>query len=85
VSGQLDAQAALPPGKEPPVPSGQEVGWTSEPVWTIWRSENSYPRRDLNPDPSIAQPVASRYSEYAIPALTYLLTYLKLVSLVNSI
>jgi hypothetical protein len=29
VSGQLHAPAALPPGKEPPVPIGQEVGWTS--------------------------------------------------------
>jgi hypothetical protein len=28
------------PGKEPPVPIGEEVGWTSEPVWTIWRREN---------------------------------------------
>jgi hypothetical protein len=52
VSGQLHAPAALPPGKEPPVPFEYEVGWTAEPVWTIWRSENSYPHRDLNPDPS---------------------------------
>jgi hypothetical protein len=29
VSGQLHAPAALPPGKEPPVPIGYEVGWTS--------------------------------------------------------
>jgi hypothetical protein len=28
VSGQLQAPAALPPGKEPPVPIGYEVGWT---------------------------------------------------------
>jgi hypothetical protein len=25
---------ALPPGKGPPVPIGQEAGWASEPVWT---------------------------------------------------
>jgi hypothetical protein len=25
---------ALPPGKEPPVPIVQEVGWAPEPVWT---------------------------------------------------
>jgi hypothetical protein len=25
---------ALPPGKEPPVPSVQEAGWAPEPVWT---------------------------------------------------
>jgi hypothetical protein len=64
-----------PPGKEPPVTIGEEVGCTLEPVlepvWTIWRSENSYPHRDLNPDPSVVQPVASRYTDYAIPALMY--------------
>jgi hypothetical protein len=41
VSGQLHTPAALTPGKETPVPIGQEVGWASEPVWTIRRSENS--------------------------------------------
>jgi hypothetical protein len=25
--------ASLPPGKEPLVPTGMEVGWTQEPVW----------------------------------------------------
>jgi hypothetical protein len=34
VSGQRHAPAALPPGKGPPVPIGQEAGWASEPVWT---------------------------------------------------
>jgi hypothetical protein len=34
VSGQHHAPAALlPPGKGPPVPSGQEAGWAPEPVW----------------------------------------------------
>jgi hypothetical protein len=28
VSGQLHAPAALPPGKEPLVPTGKEAGWT---------------------------------------------------------
>jgi hypothetical protein len=27
---------ALPPGKGPPVPIGEEAGWTPEPVWTFW-------------------------------------------------
>jgi hypothetical protein len=36
VSGQLHAPAALPAGKEPLVPIGQEAGWTSEPFWTRW-------------------------------------------------
>jgi hypothetical protein len=30
---------ALPPGKEPPVPFGLEVGWASKPVWTRWWRE----------------------------------------------
>jgi len=30
VSGQLHDAAALPPGKEPPVPTGQEAGWAPE-------------------------------------------------------
>jgi hypothetical protein len=33
VSGQLHTPADLPPGKEPPVPTGQEVGWAPESVW----------------------------------------------------
>jgi hypothetical protein len=32
--------SALPPQKEPPIPIGQEVGWTLEPVWTPWRNEH---------------------------------------------
>jgi hypothetical protein len=58
--------SALPTGKEPPVPIGQEVGWTSEPVWTTWRRENSSLYRDSNSDSSVVQPVASRYTDYAI-------------------
>jgi hypothetical protein len=35
--GELSASRpgrALPPGKGPPVPIGQEAGWAPEPVWT---------------------------------------------------
>jgi hypothetical protein len=32
------------------------------------RRENSWPYRDSNSDPSIVQPIASRYTDYAIPA-----------------
>jgi hypothetical protein len=63
VSGQLHAPAALPPGKEPPVPIGQEVGWTSEPVkWKFLTPPG------LEQDSSVVQPVASRYTDCAIPA-----------------
>jgi hypothetical protein len=54
-------------GIEPPVRIWYEIGWTSEPVWAIWRGENPWPYRDSNSDPSVVQPVASRYTEYAIP------------------
>jgi hypothetical protein len=32
---------ALPPGKQPPVPTVQEVGWAPEPVWTQRLEEKS--------------------------------------------
>jgi hypothetical protein len=34
-----------------------------------WRRENSWSYRDSNSDPSVVQPVASRYSDFATPAL----------------
>jgi hypothetical protein len=33
--------SALPPGKEPPVPTVQEAGWDPEPVWTQRLGEKS--------------------------------------------
>jgi hypothetical protein len=33
-----------------------------------WRREDSCPYRDFNSDPSVVQPVASRYTDYAILA-----------------
>jgi hypothetical protein len=54
---------------EPPVPIGQEAGWAPEPIWTTWRSENFCPHRDSNSDPSVVQPVPSRHTDCAIPAL----------------
>jgi hypothetical protein len=41
VTGQLQAPAALPPGKEPPVHIRQEAGWAPESDWTVWKEENS--------------------------------------------
>jgi hypothetical protein len=34
----IHAPAALTPGKETPVPIGEEVGWTPDPVWTTERN-----------------------------------------------
>jgi len=36
VNGQLHPPAALPPGKDPPVPIGYEAGWAPEQFWTRW-------------------------------------------------
>jgi murein endopeptidase len=41
-------------------------GWVG--VWITWRGDNSWPYRDSNSNPSVFQPVASRYTDYAIPA-----------------
>jgi len=35
VSGQLDALATSPPGKEPLLPPGWEAGWAPELVYSI--------------------------------------------------
>jgi hypothetical protein len=35
--------------------------WAPEPVWTVWKRENSCTYYDSNSDPSVVQPVASRY------------------------
>jgi hypothetical protein len=39
VSGQPKASAAVPPKKEPSIAIGEEVGLSSELVWTTWRVE----------------------------------------------
>jgi hypothetical protein len=39
-----------------------------EPVWTMWRGENSWPQRDLNSDSSVVKPLASRYADCIILA-----------------
>jgi hypothetical protein len=39
MSGQLHAPAALSPGKETPISIVEETGYTSELVWTLWRTE----------------------------------------------
>jgi hypothetical protein len=66
---KLHASAALPPGKEPPVRVGYEAGWASEPVWTLWRRENSYFYRDSNSDPSAVQPVSQQMSSNTVRAI----------------
>jgi hypothetical protein len=51
MTGQFHASAALPPGKEPPVPIGLEAGWPPEPVAPVgYRT------------PTV-QPLAHRYTD----------------------
>jgi hypothetical protein len=40
VSGQFHAPAALPPGKELPVPIGKEAGWAPEPLLYAYYNYN---------------------------------------------
>jgi hypothetical protein len=61
VGGQRHALSALTSGKDP-VPIVVEAGWASEPVWT--GAGNLAPPEF---DPSAVNPVASRYTEQAIP------------------
>jgi hypothetical protein len=46
---------------------GYDIGRTQEPVWSTWRGDGFSSSRDWNPDPSAIQPVASRYTYWAIP------------------
>ena len=64
VSGQRHAPAAFTHEKDP-VPIVQEARWAPGPVW-ISALNLGPPHRDS------IQPVASRYTDYAIPAHTLL-------------
>jgi hypothetical protein len=61
------APAALPPGKEPPVPFGKDVEWAPQPARTTWKRENSWSYRDSNSYLCVVQAVASRYTDWANP------------------
>jgi hypothetical protein len=63
VWGQHHAPATFAPGKDP-VPIVQEAGWAPEPVW-IGAENLATPGFE----PRTFQPAASRYTDYAIPAL----------------
>jgi hypothetical protein len=45
-----------------------EARWAPEPVWTTWKRENSWPYWDSDSDSSVVQPVASRYTDWAVSA-----------------
>jgi hypothetical protein len=57
---------ALPPGKEPPVPTVQEAWWAPEPVWTQRLQEkSSAPVGDRTP---AVQAVVRHCTDWATPA-----------------
>jgi hypothetical protein len=62
VCGQHHAPAAFTTEKDP-VPIAQEAGWALEPVW-IGAEKLASPGFDTR----TLEPVASRYTDYAIPA-----------------
>jgi hypothetical protein len=67
VNGQHHAPAALyPPGKEPPVPIGQEAGWAPEPAWTHRLEEKS--SASVGDRTPVIQSVVSHYTDWATPA-----------------
>jgi hypothetical protein len=70
VSSQLHAPAALPLGKEPLVPV--ELGGWMGPravLDAVVKRKIPSPRRESNPRTPIIQPVAQRYTDWAIAAL----------------
>jgi hypothetical protein len=57
---------ALPPGKEPPVPTVQEAGWAPEPVGTQRLEENS--SASVGDRTPAVQSVVRHYTDWATPA-----------------
>jgi hypothetical protein len=68
VSGKLPALAVVPPGKEPPLPTELEVGWTPQPVSTVWKEISLFPLPGIERR-FLGRPVCSAvtyYSKYAV-------------------
>jgi hypothetical protein len=65
VSGQFNAPAVLSPGKEPPVPTGQEAGWAHNLSGRGGEEKNSQPPPGIepkNPDRPARSPELHRLS-----------------------
>jgi hypothetical protein len=76
MSGQLHPPAALPRAKNPGYPLDRRLGGPQNRSGR--RGENSWPYRDSNSDLSVVQPVASRYTNYAITPHPTLLNKLQI-------
>jgi hypothetical protein len=58
------SRQALAPEKGPPVPTVQEDGWASEPVWAQRLKEKSFRLcTGSNLDSPVVQPVARHYTD----------------------
>jgi hypothetical protein len=69
VSGQLHAPTALPRGKRPWYPLDRRLGGPQSSSGRGGEEKNSQPSREPNPSTPIIQPVAQRYTDWAIMAL----------------
>jgi hypothetical protein len=67
----LTPRPLYPRGNSPRSPLARRLGGPPGPVWTTWRSKNSWKYRDSNSDPSVVQPVANRYTDCPIPAQSF--------------
>jgi hypothetical protein len=68
VSDQLHAPAALPPGKEPPVPLDRRLGGPQSRSGRHGEEKILTPTGTRNSEPSVLRFLASRYTDCAIPA-----------------
>jgi hypothetical protein len=68
VSGQLHAPAALSPGKSPRYPFYRKLGGPQSRPGQHGEVKIVYPTGNRTPVPLVVQPVASRYTDWAIPA-----------------
>jgi hypothetical protein len=80
VSGQLHAPAALPPEKSPRYPFYRRLGGPQSRSGRYEELKIFYPTGTRTPPPRVVQPIASRYTDWAIPASVFLYKYRILMS-----